>query len=166
MRPSSLTPSERKALVVLGDFLLLWLALGLSYLIWALKGGNPFSWKFVLERKAWMVLPPLWFALAAAGGLYDYRNLISLRNTLRGAVACGAVVSLGYAGFYFFFSPHLSLPRGVVVYHSILSISLVGGWRYLLLLLHDNPCSQKVHPHRKRRGPEGCYFLPLQLPLF
>ena len=138
MRLSALTPSERRAVVIIGDLLLLTMALLLAYGIWAYRGDHPFTIAFLKKKAIWFVLSPIWFFLAAVGGLYEYRNLVSLERTLRGFATCGAIILISYTLLYFF-APKESLPRGVVLYHAFFSVGLVGGWRYLLLLLHGNP---------------------------
>lgn len=138
MRFSALTPSERRAAIIIVDLLLLTLALLLAYGLWALRGGHPFTIAFLKKEAVWFVLPPIWLFLAAVGGIYEYSNLVSLQRTLRGFATCGAIIMVSYIVLYFF-APKGSLPRGVVLYHVLFSVPLVGGWRYLLLLLHRNP---------------------------
>ncbi|KPL70169.1 hypothetical protein ADN00_18520 [Ornatilinea apprima] len=133
-----LRPSERQAILLIGDMLVGFLALAISIVIWSQEDWLRLSFSFLTERTpAWFFLAPfIWMLLTIE--LYDVRRASRRSETLKG-VAIAAGVSLGlYLLFYFTSEPN-SLPRrGVSVF--ILAVSLlILMWRFIYIRVFTAP---------------------------
>lgn len=129
--------SERRLILVIGDFMAASLAtLGALY-FWAQFDWFGFSVGFLRFRAVWFILlPAIWVLLMV--NLYDPRKAADLRETIKGIIiAAGAGVVL-YLVVYFTTEPG-SLPRRGVMYFLILVTLLTLLWRMLYIRLFTMP---------------------------
>jgi exopolysaccharide biosynthesis polyprenyl glycosylphosphotransferase len=132
-----LRDSERRLILVIGDFMAASLAtLGALY-FWAQFDWFGFSVGFLRFRAVWFILlPAIWVLLMV--NLYDPRKAADLRETIKGIIiAAGAGVVL-YLVVYFTTEPG-SLPRRGVMYFLILVTLLTLLWRMLYIRLFTMP---------------------------
>ena len=133
-RALSLRPSERRPILIAGDFVAGVAALVVALYLWSLSRGEwlGFSVTFLTERvPAWFyILPVAWLVLMVE--MYDIHRSASWRSTLRG-VAMAALIGLGVYLVVYFSSPPRSLPRSAVGYFLILVASLTLVWRSLYI---------------------------------
>ena len=131
---------ERRVLLLIGDLLLAFIALGLGLYIWFLGQLLPNFYQFLRVRlpdQSWFLLLPLiWVILLV--GLYDPHRAANWRHTLRGVLTAALVGLVLYAILYFTFPPN-SLPRrgvaGFVVAASLLTLA----WRLLYIRVFTAP---------------------------
>ncbi|MBM4464698.1 MAG: sugar transferase [Chloroflexi bacterium] len=128
--------SERKALLVFMDLLLVNAAILLALLMWTLEDPwRTLSRGFVLSQIHWFLfLPLLWLLLASVNDFYDLKvadNFLSSAFTLLRITAFMLLVYL----LIYFFSPRESLPRLFILFYAVLSFILLALWRsgYALL---------------------------------
>ncbi len=117
--------TERRLILLLGDFLSAWLGLFISLYFWSQRDQwYNFTWEFIQIRPAsWFyLLPVIWLFLLIE--LYDTRRSSRVKDTIRG-VAIAAGISFVVYMSLFFFSETNSLPRigvaGFIVATSILT---------------------------------------------
>jgi exopolysaccharide biosynthesis polyprenyl glycosylphosphotransferase len=129
--------SERKALLVFMDLLLVNGATLLALWLWTLRDPQlSFSPEYILSQAHWfLVLTALWLFLATLNSFYNLRIADYLRLSGAALVRIIALVLLIYLGIYFV-APRHALPRLFILYFGVVSFSLVGLWRagYILLL--------------------------------
>lgn len=129
--------SERRALLILMDLLLVNGAVLAALWLWTLRDPRRvFSSEFVLTQAHWFfILTALWLFLAALNSFYNLRVADNLRLSGAALVRITAIVLLIYLGIYFA-SPRYALPRLFILYFGAASFSLIGLWRagYVLLL--------------------------------
>ena len=133
-----LRPTERRPLLIGGDFLAAAAALAGALYLWSSSQGEwlGFSREFLSERvPGWFYLLPIFWLLLMAG-MYDIHEAARWRSTLPG-VATAAVLGLGIYLLVYFSSEPRSLPR-----------SAVGYYLGLVTLLVTTPFS-----HEQRSGP-------------
>jgi exopolysaccharide biosynthesis polyprenyl glycosylphosphotransferase len=131
--------AERRALLVIGDFLMAAFALGLTLLYWgASERFMGFSMEFIQKRTPlwFFTLPLIWIVLLVE--LYDIHRAGDWQRTVRG-VAMAALVGLGlYLVVYFYYvdPPNSLLPRrGVATYLILVSLfTLTWRWLYIRVL--------------------------------
>ncbi|RMG82384.1 MAG: hypothetical protein D6712_14700, partial [Chloroflexi bacterium] len=123
--------SERRLLLMLGDALMVLLAVLIALYIWARVADYAFTLSFILPQSFWfIVLVFLWFILASANDYYDLRlaaNRIASLQRLFGITLQMLVVYL----VVFFLSPRGSLPRLFILYYGIASFILLAAWRVI-----------------------------------
>ena len=125
-----LKPTERRLLLLTIDLLVVALAVLASLALWAVRGGYEFGVAFIRARVQWFPLLVLfWVAMATLNGLYDLRRAADLRATAFALLRVTASELGVYVIFYFFSPPARVLPRGIVLYHALLSLSLATLWR-------------------------------------
>ncbi len=123
--------SERRLLLMFGDFVASVTAVLIALVIWSRVADERFNADFVLPQLGWfLVLPALWLALAGANSFYDLpiaaNRLLSMQKLV--------VITLQMLVVYllvFFFSDRTSLPRLFIVYYGVSAFSLVALWRLL-----------------------------------
>ena len=132
--------SERKALLAIGDFVLVNGAVLLALWAWTLRDPfRSFSWEFVLSQAHWfLILSSLWFLSASLNDFYSLRLAACLRSVWLALFRITAFVFLIYVAVYFLSAPQ-SLPRGIVLYHCAASFGLVGTWRTAYAMLLSRP---------------------------
>jgi FlaA1/EpsC-like NDP-sugar epimerase len=105
-----LRPGERRFLIVLGDFILAWVALAIAVYIWAVAQLQDLPlMEFIQARmQGWFfLLPIVWIILLIDS--YDSRTSIDLRRTFR-SVGGSAIIG-GFIYLAIFFVSDASLPR-------------------------------------------------------
>lgn len=136
-RGRKLGNSERRAILILGDFLAGSLATYLALLIWSQPDWLDLSFEFIQARAPWfLLLPFIWIILML--NLYDPRKAASRSETLRGVLLAGGAGVVLYLGIYFSSSPG-SLPRGGVAYFLMLAIVLTVAWRLAYIRVFTAP---------------------------
>lgn len=127
-----LRPSERRALLLIGDIIMVFIALIAALAFWA-QGDQwaDFSVEFLRSTPFWFyLLPILWLLLLS--GIYQERRAADWSETLR-AIAIAAVIALVFYSIIYFFYPPKSLPRrGVAAFvGSALILTLIWRWIYI-----------------------------------
>lgn len=134
--------SERRTLLILGDLLVGFIALGLSLYLWG--SSERFSnslFEFMQKRvPIWFYLFPLiWVILMVE--LYDVHRAADLRRTISGVASAVAVGIVIYLVLYFYYvnPPRSLLPRrGVATF--LVSVSLLTlAWRYAYIRIFSGP---------------------------
>ena len=119
---------ERRALLVLGDFLAATVAMLIALVLWAqldYLGPEP-SPEFIRARGPWFViLPIIWVALMV--NLYDIHRASSRRDTVRGIFMAAGIGTAFYLAL--FFTTDGSLPRRAVLYFLAMAVVLTLAWR-------------------------------------
>ncbi len=139
----SLQITERKTLLVLGDVLLLNLAVLAGLWLGAERSGWPFSAVFVMEKFYWFVgLTALYLLLAAANDAHSPRITSDLATSF---LALGITIGemlLVYLVIYFLSSP-VSLPRHVIGFFSLISTVLLLIWRWVYSVVFTSPAFRR-----------------------
>ncbi len=133
-----LSLTERMAILVIGDIILLSISIYFSliaaryYHLWKLPNEPfppiPFLW--------WLVIP--WLIISIICDSYNSNNLRRLQQSLKQPLRITIFVGFLYTILYFF-APKDTLPRFVIVAFGIISCLLLMGWR----LLHFLFCSRR-----------------------
>jgi exopolysaccharide biosynthesis polyprenyl glycosylphosphotransferase len=133
---------ERRTLLLVGDFLMAVIAMGLSLYIWGTSERFAgFSMEFIQRRvPLWFfVLPVVWLVLMIE--LYDVHRAADWGRTVRGvatAVLAGLVLYLALY-FYYVDPPKSLLPRlGVATFLVTVSVSTLL-WRWLYIRVFTAP---------------------------
>jgi exopolysaccharide biosynthesis polyprenyl glycosylphosphotransferase len=140
--PWQIRIGERKALLVIGDFMMALISLGIAIYIW----GNSlqfieFNFEFLRTRiPLWFYLLPFFWLLLLVE-LYDIHRAGDWRKTIRG-VAIAAIIGLGLylvVFFYYASSPRSVLPRlGVAVFFiAVTVLTLI--WRRIYIQIFTAP---------------------------
>ncbi|NIM95453.1 MAG: exopolysaccharide biosynthesis polyprenyl glycosylphosphotransferase [Anaerolineales bacterium] len=125
-----LRTTERRMLLIFGDFVVALAATIAALALWSQLDYLALSEEFVRVRAGWFVLLPfVWLILMV--NLYDIRRASSWSGTLRGVLAAAAVGTMLYLGIYFFRSEPGSLPRRGPLYFLIIVVLLTLLWRLL-----------------------------------
>lgn len=142
LRPVSslilLRPAERRALLLVGDILMVVLALILALTFWARSDrGENLSLNFLIATPLWFfLLPVLWLLLLSS--LYQEKRAADWTETLR-VIAIAAVIALAFYSVVYFFNTPKSLPRrGVAAFvGSALILTLI--WRFIYIHVFTAP---------------------------
>ena len=133
-----LRPGERRVLIILGDFILAWVALAIAIYIWAIAQlQNLTLFEFIQARlQAWfLLLPIIWVVLLVDS--YDSRRSIDLRKTFR-SIGVSAIIG-GFIYLVIFFISDTSLPRrGVAAFLAAASL-FTFIWRYIYISIFSGP---------------------------
>jgi len=133
-----LRPGERRVLIMVGDFILAWVALGIAIYIWAIAQlQNLTLFEFIQARlQAWfLLLPAIWVVLLIDS--YDSRRSIDLRKTFR-SIGASAIIG-GFIYLVVFFISDTSLPRrGVAAFLAAASL-FTFIWRYIYISIFSGP---------------------------
>ena len=122
----SLSPSQRKIIVGSGDVLLSVTAMMAAFALWFGRQEHSVDGLF------WFLLPAGWLFTGIILGLYHHEMIVSFQRSFGTLLKCLLVVTVMYF-FLYFFAPPKTLPRGVFVYHTVLSFIFLSGWRFLFL---------------------------------
>jgi exopolysaccharide biosynthesis polyprenyl glycosylphosphotransferase len=134
-----LRAGEKRIILILGDVIVLGLALLISLYIWALADAwIPFSKEFLTTRPAFWYwsMPLIWILLMS--GLYDLRRANRRADTLRG-IATAALISAGLYLLVYFTSEPNSLPRRGVATFIVTATLLTITWRLLYINIFTAP---------------------------
>lgn len=133
-RAWNLRPSERRQILIAGDFIAGIAALAFALYLWSLSRGEwlGFSSEFLTQRvPAWFYLLPIaWLVVLVE--MYDIHRASNWRSTIRG-VAMAALIGLGVYLAVYFSSPPRSLPRSAIGYFLILVSTFTLVWRSLYI---------------------------------
>jgi exopolysaccharide biosynthesis polyprenyl glycosylphosphotransferase len=135
----TLRPGERRSLLIVGDFFVGIIALGLALYLWAMADDfSNFSIVFLQRIPTWIYLLPLvWIFLLVE--TYNERLASSLRDTVR-TVGTIAVAGLGVYLILYFFSPIPKLlPRNGVGHFFLVAPILTLLWRLLYIRIFTAP---------------------------
>jgi len=146
MRPPKLPLriSERKALLVFTDLVLVNGATLVALWVWALRAGRPFTEAFVLSQAHWFpLLTALWLLLASLNDFHNLKVAASLQASGSSLLRIISLVLAVYLLIYFFSPPRRPLPRGIVLYHATASFALIGLWRAAYISLLSRPAFRR-----------------------
>ena len=134
-----ITPRERRFILLLGDLIVIGLALAVALYFWAMGDlWLKFSWQFLKERPPdwYFLLPIIWLALLME--LYDSRRASKRAETVRGIAAAAAISTILYLAIFFISEPK-SLPRrGVAGFIGAVTVlNLL--WRLLYIRVFNAP---------------------------
>lgn len=140
---AGLSRVERRALLLLGDLGMVFVAAFLALALWVIVGqgiAHPLGFlrQKDIARVFWLV--PLWFLLIA--NLYDARIVTSKSRNLNGLLVAAGVSLLFYFAIYFYLPPG-ELPRLVVLFFLVGLVALEVGWRMLYIRLMALPSLQQ-----------------------
>lgn len=134
--------TERRTLLILGDFIVGLAALLLSLYLWGVSERFlGFSLEFIQKRvPAWFFLLPLvWLVLNVE--LYDVHRASDLRRTIAGVMSAALAGVVLYLAVYFYYvdPQNLLLPRrGVATF--LISVSLLTlAWRWAYIRIFTAP---------------------------
>lgn len=134
-----LSIGERRTLLVMGDFLVCLLALGLSLIFWATSSEEwfGFSLAFFQERVApWIyLLPIVWLILLVE--MYDIRRSTKWQKTIQGVSSAAGMGFLLYLIVYF--ASKSPMPRIGVAAFLIFSYLLTLLWRLVYIQIFSKP---------------------------
>lgn len=130
--------SERRALLVMVDSLLVLLAAGGAFVPWQLRTGRFFDVSYVLA--SWYMFPAVlggWWILAWLNDLYDIPSSVDKALTATRVAVVGVLALPIYLVVYFLVPPHF-LPR--VYFLSFLGMVLIAimTWRWTYAVLFTN----------------------------
>jgi len=133
-KPTSvrLRPSERRVMLLAGDFIAAVIALFVSIFFWANQDWLDYTAEFFQQRvPGWFyLLPLLWLVLMVE--MYDIRRAARRGDTIRGVALAGLISLLLYL-FVFFFSEPNSLPRRGVAAFVAAVVVLTLAWRFFYI---------------------------------
>lgn len=129
-----LRPSERRLILLIGDFLAAIISLFLALYFWSVEPNEwlKFSIQFLIER------PPFWFYLLPflwilfLSGMYDVRKVHKLSETITG-IGISILLSGSIYLLVFFLSKPNTLPRLGVALFFIIATVLTLLWRIIYL---------------------------------
>ncbi len=130
---------ERRALVVLGDFMMAVVALGLGIALWAIADipKVPLDDFFRTRLTGWFFwLPFLWLLLLVDS--YDPRKTDDRRRTFRAVTAAALLALVAYMAIYFTSEPN-SLPRRGVAAFLVLAYIFTLLWRMFYIQIFTAP---------------------------
>jgi len=134
-----LRASERTAILLVGDFLIVGLALFLALYFWAAGDAwMEFSLAFIIERPPfWYYLLPLfWIVLLVE--LYDVNRASNLKEVIKGIGLATLIYAVVYLLVYFTSTPN-SLPRRGVAFFIVFAAVLTLMWRMLYIRMFTAP---------------------------
>lgn len=129
-----LRPSERKLILLTGDFIIAVLSLIIALYFWSVEPNEwlKFSLQFLVER------PPFWFYLLPflwilfLSGVYDVRKVHKISETI-GGISISIFLSISIYLLVFFLSEPNTLPRlGVALFFSSAAILTIL-WRLIYI---------------------------------
>jgi len=122
--------SERRALLVAGDTLLVNGAVLAALYLWAWIGDGTFGLAFVRPRWFWFpVLTALWWLLARLGDLYDVSVAGKRFEVTQRIAGVGLGLLVAYLAVYFFL-PRDALPRLFFLFFTAIALAGVLLWRW------------------------------------
>ena len=128
-----LRATERRLILLIGDFLMGGISLLIALYLWAARDQwLRFSWEFLNQRAPFWFwfLPLFWMVLLIE--LYDIRRASRRKDTIQGILIAAAVGFILYLLVFFVSNPD-SLPRRGVAIFIISSIILTFAWRLIFI---------------------------------
>lgn len=137
--------SERKALLLLVDGILVNTAIFIGLVIWMFRIGGVYSTEFIINHIYWFpLLSVLWLIAASLSSLYDPRVAAQPWRTTKALAQLAGFLLVSYVAIYFL-SPPRSLPRLFVLYFVAISLALTGIWRSIYTVyLGSNPFHRRA----------------------
>ncbi|NTV36887.1 MAG: hypothetical protein HGA53_08035, partial [Anaerolineaceae bacterium] len=132
-------PSERKFLLLIGDFLLAVISIFLALYLWASADSSlTFNWQFITNQPPfwYYLLPFFWILLLSE--LYDVRRSTKKTETFQGVLMAAAISGIFYL-VVFFLSPPRALPRLGVAYFILFASVLTLIWRLIYIRIFTQP---------------------------
>ncbi len=123
---------ERRLFLVLIDLLLINAAVILAFAIWALRGDKEFATLLSSQFQWFVLLSGVWLVFEFINGLYDLRVVVEFGATSRALLQTFVLALIAYLVIFFALTdPGLLpvLPRGIVLYHGVISVALIALWR-------------------------------------
>ncbi len=123
---------ERRLFLVLIDLVLINAAVVLAFAIWAFRGDKTFTDLLASQVQWFIVLSAIWLFFEFLNGLYDLRVVIQFSATSRALFKTFFLALIVYLIIFFALTdPGLQpvLPRGIVLYHGVISVALIATWR-------------------------------------
>jgi exopolysaccharide biosynthesis polyprenyl glycosylphosphotransferase len=117
---------ERRLFLVIIDLLLINAAVVLSFAIWAFRGDKTFQSLLSSQFQWFLLLSALWLFFGFINGLYDLRIVIEFGATSRALFKTFFLALIVYLVIFFALT---DLPRGIVLYHGVISVVLIAAWR-------------------------------------
>jgi exopolysaccharide biosynthesis polyprenyl glycosylphosphotransferase len=137
-----LGPSERRLLLILGDFLVAVIATLIALALWAQFDWYNLSSEFLQKRAGWFSLIPfIWILLMA--NLYDLRRASSMRESMKGVLFAAMLGTSIYLTVYFFRSSPESLPRRGILYFLLIVVVLTLLWRAAYVRVFNAPAFRR-----------------------
>lgn len=132
--------SERRVLLIVVDLAMVTLAVLFALRVWTWRDYRlNFSPEFILSQAHWfLILMALWLLSASLNDFYDLKLAANLRLVWLALLRITTLIVLTYAAVYFLL-PRQTLPRGVVLYHGMAAVGLVGIWRTVYGVLLGRP---------------------------
>jgi len=130
--------SERKIILIVGDFVVSTLALLIALFFWSQKDALNFSWEFLGQRApGWFYfLPIIWIILLIS--LYDIRRANRHGEVLKGVATAAGISILIYLIVFFISEPN-SLPRRGMAFFIAAATVLTILWRFLYIKIFTAP---------------------------
>ena len=136
--------SERRALLIAGDALLVNGAVLAALYLWTRVAGIPFDFGFVRPRWFWFpVLTTLWWLLAHLGDLYNVSAAARRLEITQRIGGMGLSLLVVYLVAYFFF-PRDTLPRLFFLFFMVIVLTIILLWRWAYVTVLTLP------PFRRR----------------
>lgn len=129
---------ERRALVIMGDFLMALIALVIAIYFWAQAESQQLGFfRFIeLRLQAWFfLLPFVWLILLVDS--YDTRRTSDVRRTFASVGISAIIGTVFYLGIYFI--SDTSLPRRGVAMFLLASFTLTLLWRFIYIRVFTAP---------------------------
>jgi exopolysaccharide biosynthesis polyprenyl glycosylphosphotransferase len=134
-----LRATERVAILMIGDFIMSAISLGIALYLWAAGDAwLEFTMEFIIDRPPtwYFFLPFFWLVLLVE--LYDIHRASNPRETLKGIGLASLVYALVYLLIYFSSAPN-SLPRRGVALFIIFAAVLTLLWRLVYIRIFTAP---------------------------
>jgi exopolysaccharide biosynthesis polyprenyl glycosylphosphotransferase len=130
---------ERQTLLIVGDFIAAFLAMGLALVVWVMIDRFPRDPLVFLQRRPpqwFFLLPVFWVILLVE--LYDPHRASRRSETLKG-ILFAALAGLAVYSLFFFTSDPGSLPRRGVAIFLVSAALLTLGWRLIFIQIFTAP---------------------------
>ena len=131
--------SERRALLVSMDGLLVFFSAGIAFVPWQLKSGIFFNLNRILDN--WYMFPILiggWWLLASLNDLYDIPSSVDKALSATRVTMVGVLALPIYLIGYFLAPPH-ALPRLYFLFFLFIALTTIVIWRWIYSTLFTTP---------------------------
>src|SRR5712692_5095956 len=119
--------SERRALLIVVDLILVNLTTLFALWLMAFRAGWLFDRNYLLDQAQWFpFLSVVWITFSFLNGFYDPNKITHLEASASALLRTVALAVATYLLVYFFSDTPASLPRGVVFYQGASSFILIG----------------------------------------
>jgi exopolysaccharide biosynthesis polyprenyl glycosylphosphotransferase len=134
--------SERRALLVLGDALLVMLAVWVAFVLWQYVSNQPFTATTIRARIGahWIWFPILlggWWGVAWLNDLYDIPSSVNKTLSTARVVAAGVLGLVIYMVVFFFLAQY-EPPRLFPIYVLLVAVPAITLWRWAYAALSSH----------------------------